>query len=118
MSNLLARLARYLTEHWKRGLLAAILTIFVLGALAGAGGEAADDFSIPGTESQDAIDLFQDHSPAFAGADSTVVFTVEGGRIDDPEAKAAVEGALNRASGSRGRGPGLRPVRGGRRARA
>ena len=94
MSNLLARLARYLTEHWKRGLLAAVAVVVLLGALAGASGEAADDFSIPGTESQEAIDLFQDHSPAFAGADSTVVLTVEEGRIDDPKPKAAVEGAI------------------------
>ena len=98
MSNLLARLARYLTEHWKRGLLAAIGVIVLLGFIAGAGGEAADDFSIPGTESQEAIDLFQEHSPAFAGADSTVVFTVEEGRIDEGEAKAAVEGAIDELS--------------------
>jgi putative drug exporter of the RND superfamily len=51
MSNLLARIARYLTEHWKRGLVAAVLVIVLLGAAAGAGGEAADDFNIPGTES-------------------------------------------------------------------
>ena len=54
----------------------------------------ADDFSIPGTESQKAIDLFQAHSPAFGGADSTLVFTVDDGKISDPGPKAAIEGAL------------------------
>ena len=83
MSELLARLARTLTHHWKRGLVGAIVVIVLLGAAAGAGGEAADDFSIPGTESQQAIDLFKAHSPAFAGADSTLVFTVEDGEITD-----------------------------------
>ena len=68
----------------------------LLGAAAGAGGEAADDFSIPGTESQQALDLFKAHSPAFAGADSTLVFSVEDGRIDDAGPRAAVTGALER----------------------
>ncbi len=94
MSSLLARLARTLTQHWKRGLAGAIVVVVLLGAAAGAGGEAADDFSIPGTESQQALDLFKQHSPAFAGADSTLVFTVEQGRITDPGPRAAVTGAL------------------------
>jgi RND superfamily putative drug exporter len=95
MSLLLARLARTLTAHWKRSLLAALVVVFLLGAAAGAGGEAADDFSIPGTESQQALDLFKEHSPAFAGADSTLVFSVEGGQVSDPESRAAIEGALD-----------------------
>ena len=95
MSDLLARLARTLTHHWKRGLLAAVVVLVLLGAAAGAGGEAADDFEIPGTESQQALDLFRAHSPAFAGADSTLVFTVDDGTINDPEAKASIEGALD-----------------------
>jgi putative drug exporter of the RND superfamily len=68
--------------------------LVLLGAAAGAGGKAADDFSIPGAESQEAIDLFQAHSPAFGGADSTLVFTVEDGKITDAGPKAAIEGAL------------------------
>lgn len=94
MSLLLARLARALTHHWKRGLAGAILAVVLIGVLAGQGGKAADDFAIPGTESQEAIDLFKDHSPAFAGVDSTLVFSVEEGRITDPENRAAVERAL------------------------
>src|SRR5215210_2492049 len=96
MSSLLARLARTLTHHWKRGLAGAIVAAVLLGAAAGAGGEAADDFNIPGTESQQALDLFKEHSPAFAGADSTLVFTVEQGKISDPGPRAAVTGALDR----------------------
>jgi putative drug exporter of the RND superfamily len=96
MSSLLARLARTLTHHWKRSLAAAIVVLILLGAAAGAGGEAADDFSIPGTESQQALDLFKAHSPQFGGADSTIVFTVENGKISDPEPRAAIEGALKK----------------------
>src|ERR671917_2816230 len=94
MSSLLARLARTLTHHWKRSLAAAIVVIVLLGAAAGAGGEAADDFNVPGTESQEAIDLFRAHTPALAGADSTLVFSVEEGKVSDPRPRAAIEGAL------------------------
>jgi putative drug exporter of the RND superfamily len=96
MSSLLARLARTLTHHWKRSLAAAFVVLILIGAAAGAGGQSADDFSIPGTESQQALDLFRDHSPAFAGADSTLVFSVEDGTLSDPENRAAVEGALEK----------------------
>jgi RND superfamily putative drug exporter len=94
MSLLLARLARTITQHWIRSLVAALVVIFLLAVAAGAGGQAADDFSIPGTESQQAIDLFKAHTPALAGADSTLVFNVKTGKITDPAPRAAVEGAL------------------------
>ena len=96
MSLLLARIARSLTHHWLRGLAAALVVIILLGAAAGAGGEAADDFEIPGTESQQALDLFRAHSPAFAGADSTIVFSVGQGTLDDHE--PAIQAALGKVS--------------------
>jgi RND superfamily putative drug exporter len=99
MSELLARIARYLTEHWVRGLVTAVIVILLLGVAAGAGGEAADDFNIPGTESQQALDLFRAHSPAFAGADSTLVFTTENGKVTDAGPKAAITGALEKVRG-------------------
>jgi RND superfamily putative drug exporter len=94
MSHLLARLARTITHHWKRSAVVAVLAIVLLGAAAGAGGQAADDFNVPGTESQQALDLFRAHSPAFAGADSTVVFSVEDGKLDQPERRAAIDEAV------------------------
>ena len=90
----LARVARTLSSHWKRSLAAAIGVLVLLVLAAGAGGEASDDYSVPGTESQQAIDLFQVHSPAFGGADSTLVFTVDAGKVSDPGPRAAIEGAL------------------------
>ena len=94
MSQLLARMARALSSHWKRSLAAAVGVLVLLILAAGAGGEATDDYSVPGTDSQEAIDLFQAHSPAFGGADSTLVFTVEEGKVSDPGPRAAIEGAL------------------------
>ncbi|WP_081488542.1 MMPL family transporter [Patulibacter medicamentivorans] len=94
MSAFLARLARALTHHWKRSLLAAIAVVVLLGIAAGAGGKAADDFKVPGAESQKAVDLFQKHQKSLAGADSTLVFTAKSGKISDPQNRQAVESAL------------------------
>ena len=95
MSSFLARIARALTAHWKRSLIVAILTIVVLGGIAGSvGGTPADDFKIPGTESQKATDLFQAHAPALAGVDATVVFSSEDGALTTAEHRAAIERAL------------------------
>lgn len=94
MSNALARLARAISHHWKRSLAIAIAVIVLLGIAAGAGGKAADDFEVPGAESQQAVDLFRAHAKALAGADSTLVFSVKDGKITDAGPKAAVEGAL------------------------
>jgi RND superfamily putative drug exporter len=94
MFQLLARMARSLSLHWKRSLAAAAGVLVLLVLAAGAGGQAKDDYSVPGAESQQAIDLFQAHSPAFGGADSTLVFTVDKGKVSDPGPRAAIEGAL------------------------
>jgi RND superfamily putative drug exporter len=97
MSAALARIARTLTHHWKRGLAGALAVVVLLGVAAGAaGGPAPDDFEIPGTESQHAIDLFRDHTPAFAGGDANLVFSVKSGRVSDAGPRAAIGGALTK----------------------
>jgi len=95
-SGFLASVARTLSLRWKRSLAAAVGVLVLLVLAAGAGGKGSDDYSIPGTESQQAVDLFKAHSPAFGGADSTLVFTVDKGKVSDPEPKAAIEGALTK----------------------
>ena len=94
MSRALARLARTLTTHWKRGVLAGLVTLVALGAIAASATPPADDFAVPGAESQKAIDLFRAHTPALAGADATIVFNVERGKITDAKPRAAVEATL------------------------
>src|SRR4051812_49674123 len=94
MSQLLARLARGLSLHWKRSLAGAIGVLVLLVLAAGAAQPASDDYKLPGAESQAAVDLFQAHSPAFGGADSTLVFTVDEGKVSDPGPRAAIERTL------------------------
>src|SRR5690242_16896576 len=95
MSDLLARLARSITGHWKRSLIVAVVALIAIFALAGTAQDPPpDDFNIPGTESQKAIDLFEAHTPALAGVDATVVFSTEDGTLEEPARKAAIEDAL------------------------
>lgn len=102
MSDRLASLARALSHHWKRSLLAAVASLVVLGALtAAAGSPPPDDFDIPGTESQQAYNLFSKHMPGLAGVDSTVVFYAADGRLATPQRIARIK----RATAAIGRQP-------------
>jgi RND superfamily putative drug exporter len=95
MSALLARIARSLTAHWVRGLIGLVVALVVIGiAIGSQNGSAADDFSIPGTESQKALDLLEAKFPTQAGAESTIVFTSQDGKLTDPQEKQTVESAL------------------------
>ncbi|MEA2316321.1 MAG: hypothetical protein QOD44_510, partial [Solirubrobacteraceae bacterium] len=50
MSQLLARMARTLSVHWKRSLAAAIGVLVLLVLAAGVAGQATDDYAVPGAE--------------------------------------------------------------------
>ncbi|RKQ87235.1 RND superfamily putative drug exporter [Solirubrobacter pauli] len=98
MSDVLARLARTLTHRWRRSLVVALAALVVLGAFAANGEPASDDFNVPGSESQMAVDLLKAHTPALAGADSQLVFTATDGKVSDPANRAAVESAIARVA--------------------
>ncbi|MGI5162809.1 MMPL family transporter [Spirillospora sp. CA-253888] len=95
MATFLYRLGRF--SYRRRRLVALIwvglLVLFGVGA-ATLKGPTANDFSIPGTEAQKAIDLLQERMPQAnaEGATARVVFGApQGGKVTDPAAKAAVE---------------------------
>jgi RND superfamily putative drug exporter len=57
-----------------------------------AGGKTSDDLAIPGTESQQALDLLEQRFPAQGGSSTQVVFAApDGTSLDDPAAAAAIE---------------------------
>jgi len=95
MTKLLDRIARFTVTRKLRSLLIGLAFIVLLGAAVGAfGGELADDWKIPGAESDKAYTLLQDKFPAASGADASVVFTAENGKITDAQNAAVVQEVL------------------------
>ncbi len=92
MANLLYRLGRF--SYQRRKLVAAIWTFVLVLLGVGAltlGGQTANTFSIPGTESQRALDALQTELPAASGASASVVVKAPAGKtLADPTVKAAV----------------------------
>jgi len=94
MSGFLERLGRWCARHPWRTIGAWILVAFVIGALAASAKGYSDNFTIPGTESQQATDLLQERFPAQAGASGQVVLRSRDGTLTDPANAAAIEESL------------------------
>ena len=99
MAVLLHRLGRSAYRHRK---LVLGIWLFVLAALITCvgvfGGKLDDRFSVPGTESQRALDSLSKTLPEASGASAQIVFTApEGRRITESSYTAAIAGAVTEA---------------------
>lgn len=98
MAQVLSRLGRF--SFRKRRLVVAVWLVVLVAVAASAqiwGGTEADSFSIPGTESQRAMDLLAERLPnsGASNASARVVFTVDSGSsINDSPAKSAISEAV------------------------
>jgi len=80
----LARLARAAALHPRRTIAAwVVLLVVAVGASAQFGGRLVNEFTIPGSETQQATDLLKAKFPANAGDSAMVVFTSEKGLQND-----------------------------------
>jgi putative drug exporter of the RND superfamily len=100
MATLLYRLGR--AAYRRRALVVAIWLV-VLAALGGAAiafkGSSSSDFTMPGTESQRAIDALQREFPEASGATGTIVVAApDGEQLTTPENQAAVAQLVREAS--------------------
>lgn len=89
------RLASFSHDH--RRLVASfwVALILVAGGLAsGLGSGYVNNFTLPGTESQRALDLLRDRFPQQAGDTSQIVFHAKSGSLDDAGTKAAVDAVV------------------------
>ncbi|MEU1875593.1 MULTISPECIES: MMPL family transporter [unclassified Streptomyces] len=96
MSTYLYRLSRWCFRHRWATLASWVLivTVAVLGAQA-ADGRTDDNFSIPGTESQQAVSVLKDKLPAASGASTQVVFAAPDGQdITDATRQKAITQAI------------------------
>ncbi|MFJ9444672.1 MMPL family transporter [Kitasatospora sp. NPDC101235] len=97
MATFLSGLGRFsFRRHW----LVALLWVGLLlgtGVLAGrAAAPPPNDFSMPGTEAQQAYDVLKEGFPELNadGATARVVFRTQGGKVTDPGAKEAIGKAV------------------------
>jgi RND superfamily putative drug exporter len=98
VATILARLGRLAFKHRVSTLLAwfAVLAAAVFAGLS-APASPADDFSMPGTESQATIELLQKRFPGLIGdgGEARVVFVApEGEEVTSPRFKTAIESAV------------------------
>src|SRR4051794_32115343 len=99
MSTLLDRMGRAAFRHrtlfsaaWV-AVLAAVIALFVI-----IGGQFDDEFTIPGSESQAALDQLDAASPAAAGASAQLVFLApDGATVTDPRYAQAIEQVVGAA---------------------
>ena len=93
MATLLYRLGRFsFRRAWIIIGIWLALVVTVLGGGLALGGQSQEDFSIPGTESQEALDRLTAVFPQVAGASVQVVSQVpEGASVNDPAYKQAIE---------------------------
>jgi putative drug exporter of the RND superfamily len=100
MAQLLYRLGRFAFRRRRlvAGLWTLALTVLAAGALM-VGGKTVDAFSIPGTESQEALDALKQDLPGAGGAALTVVLQAPAGTtLRDPITKVAVGDVVAQAA--------------------
>jgi putative drug exporter of the RND superfamily len=91
------KVTRWCIAHRGRVFLAWVAVAVITTAIAGAvGRNYATNFSLPGTESQRALDLLKREFPAQSGDVDTIVFRVESGTVDSPQVKAAINKLLDK----------------------
>src|SRR4051794_4133657 len=95
----LARLARWSIAHRRIVLLTWVALLIGAGVVsASIGTRYATDFSLPGSDSQRALDMLKRDFPAQAGDSDQIVLHARSGKVTDPAVKAAVAPALERIS--------------------
>ncbi|MEV4167411.1 MMPL family transporter [Nonomuraea dietziae] len=100
MASVLYRLGRFSFRRRGRVLAVWLLALALLGGAAAAFmGPTSDNFTMPGTESQRALDSLREKFPQAGGATGTIVMAApEGGKLDKA-AVAAVVGEAGRVPG-------------------
>jgi putative drug exporter of the RND superfamily len=103
MAAILQRLGRNSFRHRKRTLAVWLGLLVAIAFIGGAVSKPfSEEFKIPGTGSQQAIDLLKEKLPAASGASGQVVFAAEdGGKVTDEEA------AIEKSVAAAGKTPGV-----------
>ena len=76
-----------------------VATIGILAASSSVGKKTASSFTLPGTGSQQAVDLLKTSLPSQAGDTDQIVFHAKTGKLTSAADRAAIATALGRVAG-------------------
>ena len=95
MTQYLYRLGRWCVRNRRRVVIVWV-AFAVLATVFGkvAGGEASNKFSVPGVESQKALDVLRQRFPSQSGTSAQVVFATKTATLGDASAKTAIAAAV------------------------
>ncbi len=104
MTNSLYKLGRWCATHRTRTLLIWVLiAIALVGGNRAFGGELSTNVTVPGADSQDALDLLEKEFPSTAGLTAQVVVQSPAGTsLSDPAQRAAIETLLTQLRNTEG----------------
>jgi RND superfamily putative drug exporter len=95
---MLERLARWCYRHrWRTVILWIVALAGSISLMNVAGGDYTSDFSLPGSEAQEAFDLLEERFPARSGDSASIVFEADAG-VADPAVRETMEGLFAEAS--------------------
>jgi putative drug exporter of the RND superfamily len=99
-AGILARAATWTMRHRRITLVAWIVALVGVSIAANAiGTRQATNFTLPGTESQRAVDLLQSKFPAQAGDQDEIVFRALAGSVDTTAQRARIQPMLRQVAG-------------------
>jgi len=86
-------------HHWWVIGIWVVVAVAAVAAAGAFGGHPVDSFSVPNTDSQQALDVLEERFPEAAGGSATVVFYSPGGdrgpaKVTDPDARKAIEATV------------------------
>ncbi len=88
------RFATWITGHRALVIVGWIVTLVAMGAIAAsAGSDFSEEFSLPSSDSKDALDLLETRFPAQAGDVAQIVYKAESG-VEAPAVKRKMEGVF------------------------
>ena len=88
------RFATWITGHRKTVIIGWIVALIGFGAIAGSvGSDFTEEFSLPSSDSKDALDLLENRFPAQAGDTVQIVYKAEAG-VASPAVKRTMEGVF------------------------
>src|SRR5436305_3225700 len=92
MASVLYRLGGWTFDRRRTVVAIWVVVLVGLGALAaGVGGHVSDSFTVPGTESQQALDLLKREFPGTGGAVARIVFAAPAGHtLKEPQYRSVV----------------------------